>query len=65
MGSLLWEVTKCCFMIGFAKANILTKGENKFLRTIKISLKRIVAEPRREKTGFLHMRKQRRRSASR
>ena len=34
---------------------IMTKGEG--VKTL--------SEPRREKTGFLHMRKQRRRSASR
>ena len=32
---------------------------------IKILILRISIEPRHEKTGFLHMRKQRRRSASR
>ena len=31
----------------------------------KVELRDVLDEPRRKKTGFLHMRKQRRRSASR
>ena len=52
---------KFYFNLNFNKISVSPSG----LIVIGVVLAHRPSEPRREKTGFLHMRKQRRRSASR